>query len=76
MKNLPSLSAKEVIRILKKLGFEETRQKGSHLVLFNRSTKRRTVVPVHAGKDIKKSLLRKIIEEDAGVSVEEFLEKR
>ena len=76
MKNLPSLSAKEVIRILKKFGFEEMRQKGSHLVLFNRSTKRRTVVPVHAGKDIKKSLLRKIIEEDAGVSIKEFLDSR
>ena len=76
MKNLPSLSAREVIRILKKFGFEESRQKGSHLVLFSPTTKRRTVVPVHAGKDIKKPLLRRIIEEDVGISVEEFLQKR
>ena len=76
MKNLPSLGAKEVIRILKKFGFEESRQKGSHLVMFNSATKRRTVIPIHAGKDIKKPLLRKIIEEDAGISIEEFLERR
>jgi predicted RNA binding protein YcfA (HicA-like mRNA interferase family) len=76
MKHLPALNAKEVIRILKKFGFEESRQKGSHLVLVNRVTKRRTVIPVHAGKDIKKPLLRRIIEGDAGVSIEEFLGKR
>ncbi|HJZ43096.1 MAG TPA: type II toxin-antitoxin system HicA family toxin [Hyphomicrobiaceae bacterium] len=32
---------------------------------------RRTVVPVHAGKDVKRGLLRKIID-DAGLTVEEF----
>ena len=70
------MNAREVIRILKKFGFEESRQKGSHVVLFNPSTNRRTVVPVHAGKDIKKPLLRSIIEDDVGVSIEEFLGKR
>jgi len=37
--------------------------------------KKRTVVPIHKGKDIKKPLLKKIIEEDAGITIEEFLEK-
>ena len=32
---------------------------------------RRTVVPVHVGRDIKRGLLRKIID-DAGLTVEEF----
>lgn len=76
MKRLPSMNAKEVIRILKKFGFEESRQSGSHLVLFNPATSQRTVVPVHRGKDIKKPLLRRIIEDDVGVSIEEFLRKR
>jgi predicted RNA binding protein YcfA (HicA-like mRNA interferase family) len=76
MKRLPGMNAKEVIRILKKFGFEESRQRGSHLVLFNPATNRRTVVPVHAGKDVKKPLLRRIIEDDVGVSIEEFLRKR
>lgn len=66
MKRLPSMNAKDVIRILKKFGFEESRQKGSHVVLFNPATKLWTVVPAHIGKDIKKPLLKKIIEDDAG----------
>jgi predicted RNA binding protein YcfA (HicA-like mRNA interferase family) len=32
----------------------------------------RTVVPVHAGKDIKRGLMRKIID-DAGMTVAEFV---
>ncbi|PIP22987.1 MAG: hypothetical protein COZ91_03215 [Candidatus Nealsonbacteria bacterium CG_4_8_14_3_um_filter_39_7] len=73
MKQLPSLKAKEVVRILKKLNFEEERQKGSHLIMFNPVSKRRTIIPIHCGRDIKKPLLKKIIEEDAGLTIEEFL---
>lgn len=76
MKKLPSLSAKQVIRILKKLGFQEDRQKGSHLILINPITKRRVVVPIHPGKIIKKPLLKSIIENDVGISIEEFLKAR
>jgi predicted RNA binding protein YcfA (HicA-like mRNA interferase family) len=69
---LPSLKAEEVIRALRKAGFEVTRIKGSHHVLRHRDDARRgTVVPAHAGKDIKRGLLRKLIG-DAGLTVEEF----
>ena len=74
MQKLPSLGPKEVIRALKRLGFAEDRQKGSHLVMYNPVTKKRAVIPVHPGRDIKKPLLLAIIEKDAGVSVKEFLE--
>ena len=73
MKKLPSLTAKQVIRILKKFSFYEDRQKGSHLVLKNSLTKRRTIIPIHPGKTIKKPLLKNIIERDVGISIEEFL---
>lgn len=73
MKQLPSLKAKEVIRVLRKLGFREDHQKGSHLVLINPTTKRRTTIPIHGGRDIKKPLLKKIIEEDVGLTIKEFL---
>ena len=73
MAKLPALTSKQVVRALKKLGFKEDRQKGSHLVLINLTTGKRTIIPVHAGKTIKKPLLKSIIEKDAGVSVEEFL---
>jgi predicted RNA binding protein YcfA (HicA-like mRNA interferase family) len=59
---LPSLAAEEVIRVLKKVGFEVARIKGCHHVIRHRDDPTRsTVVPVHAGKDIKRGLLRKII---------------
>lgn len=73
MKSIPALSSRQVIKALKKLGFIEDRQKGSHLILVNPTTNRKTVVPVHPGKTIKKPLLKSILEDDAGVSIEDFL---
>jgi predicted RNA binding protein YcfA (HicA-like mRNA interferase family) len=35
MGKLPVLSGHELIKILKKIGFEPVRQKGSHIVLVN-----------------------------------------
>ena len=73
MNSLPSLTAREIVRVIKKCGFVEDRQKGSHLILVHPQTRIRTVVPIHPGKTIKKPLLRAIIE-DAGLTVEEFRE--
>lgn len=73
MKKLPSLKSREVISVLGKLGFKKDRSRGSHFILYNSSTKKRTVVPIHPGKDIKKPLLKKIIEEDVGITIKEFL---
>ena len=73
MKNLPALNARKVIKSLKKCGFIEDRQKGSHLILIHPDTKKRVVVPIHAGKTIKKPLLQSIIEDDAGMTIEAFL---
>ena len=73
MDRLPALSAKQVIKVLRRLGFREDRQKGSHLVLIHSINNKRVVIPVHAGKTIKRPLLKAIIERDAGVSVQEFL---
>ncbi len=70
---LPSLKARQVVRALKRAGFVERRQKGSHLILYNQATKQRVTIPMHRGKDIKKPLLRKIIENEAKMKVEEFL---
>ncbi len=75
MKILPALTARKVIKALKKLGFSEDRQKGSHLILINLATGKRVVVPVHPGKTIKKPLLKSIIEEDAGLKLEDFLKE-
>ena len=73
MPKLPALTAKELVRALKRAGFEEDRQKGSHLVLFHPETKRRVVVPMHSGRTLKRPLLQSIIQKDAGISLEEFV---
>lgn len=73
MKNLPALNSRKVIKALKKAGFVEDRQKGSHLILINPVTSKRVVIPIHAGKTIKKPLLASIIENDAGLTVDGFL---
>ena len=73
MKNLPALNSRRVIKALKKAGFVKDRQKGSHLILINSPRGKRVVVPIHPGKTIKKPLLQSIIEDDAGITVEEFL---
>ena len=71
MNRLRPLKVDEVLQALRKVGVEETRQRGSHVRL--RHTDGRVVtVPVHPGQEIGRGLLRKIIR-DAEISVEEFL---
>ena len=74
MMRLPSLTARDVIKKLKKAGFVFDRQaKGSHEIWYNPITKRRTTIPNHPGVDIPKGTIKAIIKE-AGLSVVEFLE--
>lgn len=72
MARFPALTARKVVRALKRAGFVEDRQRGSHLVLIHPETKARTVVPIHSGRTIKESLLRAIVR-DANLSVAEFI---
>ena len=72
MSKLPVLTGEELIKILERMGFEKVRQKGSH-VRLKHPDGRVTTVPIHKGRDIPKGLLRKIIREDLGLTVDEFL---
>jgi predicted RNA binding protein YcfA (HicA-like mRNA interferase family) len=49
---IPHITASELIKVLKKLGFTEDRKRGSHVVLMHYQKKLRTVVPSHKGKVI------------------------
>ena len=71
MGNIPVLSPQEVTRLLKDLGFEVVRQKGSHKQ-FHHPDGRRTTVPFHKGRDISPILLRKIAS-DIGITAIELL---
>ena len=60
MPNLPALTSRELISALRRAGFEIVRQRGSHARLQHPDG-RATTVPVHAGEDIGRGLLRKIL---------------
>ena len=53
---------KEVIKKLKKLGFVEDRQSGSHKIFYHPETKARAVVPYHL-KELPKGTLSAILRE-------------
>lgn len=56
------LTPKEIVKLLKKNGFEEISQKGSHLKLKNEKTGKQVIVPMHA-KDLKKGLEQGILKQ-------------
>ena len=68
---LPVIKAKQLIKVVKRLGFELDRQSGSHAIYYRKSDKRRIVIPIHAGKDIKPKTLYGIIK-DLNLDVDEF----
>ncbi len=68
---LPVLKPREIVKILKKLGFEMMRQKGSHQQ-FRHTDGRATTVPDHRGRDISPLLLRQICK-DIRLTTAEFL---
>ena len=70
MSRLRSVTPAEMVRVLKRAGFVESSQKGSHLFLWYEDKKIMTSVPMH-GKVLKRWLQMKIIKQ-AGLSQEEF----
>ena len=70
MKVLRDVNGVEAVRALKRLGFVQLRQTGSHLIL--RKGECTVVVPQH--KPIKPGTLKGVIEQ-AGLTLEEFAEE-
>ena len=68
---VPVLKLREVVAILKTLGFNRMRQRGSH-IRFRHPDGRTTTVPLHAGRDISPVLLRQIAK-DIGMTSREFV---
>lgn len=69
---LPSVTARQVVRVLEAIGFERIRQSGSHAT-FRHPDGRWTIVSIHSGRTIPRGTLRKILR-DADLTVEQFLE--
>ncbi|HLZ11830.1 MAG TPA: type II toxin-antitoxin system HicA family toxin [Candidatus Acidoferrum sp.] len=73
MPKLPSVPGERVVRALKRAGFVELRQKGSHVSLEKRTAEAvlKTVVPMHPA--LAKGTLSDILKQ-AGLTLEEFLD--
>lgn len=72
MPKIARLPALKVIKKLKRVGFFETHQRGSHLYLKSRDGLRIVTVPYHGSKDIPIGTLYNIVVRQARLSVEEF----
>lgn len=67
---LPRVEAKDVIKVLKNIGFSLSRQSGSHMI-FKNSEGKRITVPYHSGQILHPKMLKAILEE-AELTIEEF----
>ncbi len=68
MPKLPVLSGADVVKALERLGFEQVRQRGSHVVMRRGGSG--TVVPLH--KEVKTGTLAGLLRQ-AQVGLDEFL---
>ncbi len=73
MSKLTIISPRDMLKILRSLGFTEIRQKGSHRS-FRHKDGRTTVLPFH-GEDLGRGLIRKILK-DIEISPSEYEELR
>ncbi|MBW1863788.1 MAG: type II toxin-antitoxin system HicA family toxin [Deltaproteobacteria bacterium] len=75
MGRLAGFKYREVVKILKKFGFEFLRQAvGSHEIWCNPTTNRYTTIPNHPG-DMPEGTLRAILKQ-ADIEVDAFLHKK
>jgi len=56
MDKIKPLSSSKVIKALEKIGFQQIRQKGSHLFM-DHPDGRTTIITVHSGEDIGKGMI-------------------
>ena len=56
------ISPREMIKLLKQIGFQEVSQNGSHIKLRNSETEKQVIVPYHS-KSLKKGLEQAILKQ-------------
>ena len=71
MPRRPVVTGKEMIRALERAGFFLDRQRGSHVTMRHRDTRRSVTVPVHAGAALTPKILSSVLEQ-AGLTVDEL----
>jgi len=71
----PRVTADEIIKVLRSLGFEKVDQTGSHQKWRHPLSGKQTIVPYHAGDIIRPKTFKRIIE-GAGLTVDDFIKIR
>lgn len=71
MSKLPIIKDRELVRVLRKLGFFEHPEQGTSHLVFKHPDGRRTTISRHPGKDIPRGTLRAILR-DVNISPQEF----
>ncbi len=71
MSKLPIISARDLLKILHKIGYDVDHQTGSHIILRNKDHPHRRITVLNH-KEIARGTLRSIIKQ-SGLTLEEFL---
>jgi len=72
MSKLPQVKARDLVKVVTKLGFKFRDQSGSHAV-YAHSDGRRTTIPIHPADIIGIGLLTKIIKKDLEITKNDFI---
>lgn len=72
MPKLPQVKARELIKVVLKLGFKFRDQSGSHAI-YTHPDGKRTTIPVHPSQTIGIGLLTKIVNKDLQITASEFI---
>ena len=68
----PDISSKQMIKVLERLGFAFIRQSGtSHAIYRRAKDNKRTVVPIHGHKSLKRRTIKSICK-DLGINLEDL----
>lgn len=68
----PDINSKQIAKIIEKLGFEFIRQSGSSHAVYRRSSDgRRTTIPIHGKKSLKRKTIKSICK-DVGITINDI----
>lgn len=73
MPKLPIISGDKAVKCFEKLGYEITRQKGSHIRMRHRFDQAKKPLTIPRHKELGKGLLRKLIR-DAEITFENLID--
>ncbi|MBL7159718.1 type II toxin-antitoxin system HicA family toxin [Candidatus Microgenomates bacterium] len=71
MPKIPIITARKLIKVLKKKGFVYDRTRGSHQVYIRLRDRLSISIPVHQGRDLGRGITLSILQ-DAKISPKEF----